>query len=210
MSQDMLGIAVRRLVTLPTEILGIVCDLLEKLSNPEWVQATKRFLRKENPWEIAKLKIWKTIKLGMHKDVDEIRKSLKTNRCNTGNRADDILGKIKISETEEEVNLVVTTVKELGFKNDACYADICKRAHELGLELCPAEVGPQLRLWYKNQPKCEWLVIAMEAISASDGNLLVFLVGRYDGSGGSWLDSCHGYANYVWNNDSRFVFVSRM
>lgn len=53
MSKDMLGIAVRKLVTLPGEVLGIVCDLLEKLSDPEWVKALKRFLRKENPWANA-------------------------------------------------------------------------------------------------------------------------------------------------------------
>lgn len=47
MSKDMLGVAVRKLVTLPVEILGIVCDLLEKLSDPEWVVALKKFLRGE-------------------------------------------------------------------------------------------------------------------------------------------------------------------
>ncbi|MEK7078086.1 MAG: hypothetical protein AAB911_00805 [Patescibacteria group bacterium] len=52
MSKDMFGIAVRKLVTLPAQALGIVCDLLEKLSDPEWIEATKKFLRKENPWEL--------------------------------------------------------------------------------------------------------------------------------------------------------------
>lgn len=51
MSKDMLGIAVRKLVTLPPQTLGIVCDHLDKLADPEWVEATKKFLRKENPWE---------------------------------------------------------------------------------------------------------------------------------------------------------------
>lgn len=50
MRKDMLGIAVRKLVTFPNEELGIVCDLLEKFSNPVWVEATKKFLRKENYW----------------------------------------------------------------------------------------------------------------------------------------------------------------
>ncbi len=50
MSKDMLGIAVRKLVTLQSSVLGVVCDLLEKLADEEWVTATKRFLRKENPW----------------------------------------------------------------------------------------------------------------------------------------------------------------
>lgn len=50
MSKDMLGIAVRKLVTLPSQILGIVCDLLEKISDPEWVEELKKFLRKEPCW----------------------------------------------------------------------------------------------------------------------------------------------------------------
>ena len=50
-TKDMLGVAVRKLVTLPAATLGLVCDLLEKFADPEWVEAAKRFLRKENPWE---------------------------------------------------------------------------------------------------------------------------------------------------------------
>ncbi len=46
----MLGKVVRKLVTLPTRVLRPVCDLLEKLSDEVWVEALKRFLRKENPW----------------------------------------------------------------------------------------------------------------------------------------------------------------
>lgn len=48
--KDKLGTAVRKLVTLQEKDLGVVCDLLEKYSDPEWVEATKRMLRKEPPW----------------------------------------------------------------------------------------------------------------------------------------------------------------
>ena len=61
------------------------------------------------------------------------------------------------------------SVKELGFNDGAYYKDICTKALELGLELCPAEVGPALRLVYKDQSRGEWLRIAMEAITGSDG-----------------------------------------
>lgn len=50
MSSDMLGTIVRKLVTLSVETHGVVVDLLVKLEDPEWLAATKRFLRKENPW----------------------------------------------------------------------------------------------------------------------------------------------------------------
>ncbi len=50
--KDMLGAVVKKLVTLPEEDLGVVSDLLEKFSNPEWIKATKRMLRKEDPWPL--------------------------------------------------------------------------------------------------------------------------------------------------------------
>lgn len=54
MSRDMLGTIVRKLVTLPVEVHGVVADLLPRLEDPEWLTATKRFLRKEDPWpEVA-------------------------------------------------------------------------------------------------------------------------------------------------------------
>lgn len=54
MSSDMLGQIVRKLVTLSVDTHGVVIDLLSKFPDPEWLAATKRFLRKENPWPEAK------------------------------------------------------------------------------------------------------------------------------------------------------------
>ena len=53
-------------------------------------------------------------------------------------------------------------------------------ALELGLELCPAEVGPVLRLAYKDQPLSRWLIIAMNVITVSVGGLSVFRVEHDD------------------------------
>ncbi len=213
MSKDMLGVAVRTLVTLPTQALGVVCDLLQKMSDPDWEEATKHFLRKENPWgekAVGSFPIWKTIRLGTGlKSADDFRNALKRAGMKIGNYADDILGKsaFTASETETEVDLVNISVADLGFKNSATLRDIYVRAQELGLQLCPAEVGPQLRLQYKDQPDDEWLRIAIEPITDSDGSLHLFRVARH--SGGLWLGGGSGDPEDFWDGVNRFVFVGR-
>ena len=51
--KDMLGTLVRRVANLPLEMLGTICDLIEKLaseSGQQWLTELKKFLRKENCW----------------------------------------------------------------------------------------------------------------------------------------------------------------
>ncbi len=135
------------------------------------------------------------------------RKAIKKSGMKIGDWANDILGKpvFKTATEEIEVDLVVISVGELGFKDGAKRENIYVRAKELGLQLCPNEVGPQLRLQYKNQPNGEWLVIAMEPIADSVGHLRLFAVAHDDD--GQWFDSCDGHPDSVWNAHSRFVFI---
>ena len=56
MAKDMLGQAVRKIVDLPNDRLGIICDLAEKLggdSGQEWFTEEKKFLRKEKCWTVV-------------------------------------------------------------------------------------------------------------------------------------------------------------
>jgi hypothetical protein len=76
-------------------------------------------------------------------------------------RSDEILGRpaFNLSKMRRDARLVVLAVSELGFEEDGVsLADIYARARQLGFELCPAEVGPQLRLQYLNQPLGELLI----------------------------------------------------
>src|SRR3982750_3186040 len=107
--------------------------------------------------------VWKTIKLGtgLHTS-DCFRKAFKKANCHISISANDILSRPAFTTApwKNDIKLVVISVAELGFKHGVGYADICKRGVEVGLEICPAEVGPQLRLQYPDQPKSEYLFIA--------------------------------------------------
>lgn len=153
--------------------------------------------------------VWKTIKLGTHKNADALRKALKKADFKIVDWANDILSKsaFTVASAEEEIQLVNLSVAELGFKDGATYENICSKAKELGLELCPNEVGPQLRLQYKDQPKGEYLRIAMEPITDSDGDLVIFDVDHDDD--GLWLDGNFGFSDRFWFADRRFVFRLR-
>ena len=150
---------------------------------------------------------WWTIKLGTCKTPDEYRTALKKGRYRIGDWSNDILGKTTCAQEETDVDLVALSVAELGFSKGAYYRDICAKGVEMGLELCPAEVGPALRLSYKKQPRGEWLCVAMEAIADSDGDPRIFAV-VYD-SGKLWLDAADGYPEIFWGADDRCVFVCR-
>lgn len=183
----------RRIVSdkeLPRKIAEVIMDTVQKVGQPM-------------VWPI-----WKTIQLGTGlKTADDFRRALKDGGHRLGDRANDILGKPAFTAATEktEVDLVNVSVAELGFKDDAHQQDIYQRAQELGLEICPAEVGPQLRLQYKDQSMNEWLFIGMEPIIDSDGDLYVFSVER--GDDGRWLDGNYGRPDFFWRGLNRWVFL---
>ena len=140
------------------------------------------------------------IQLG-NKTKKELRKELE--KYNVSDLAWKLFDEMEI-EKPQEIELKIVSVKELGFSEPTQYKDIVNKAKEKGLELCLAEVGPQLRLQYLDQPLGEWLSVAMEAIRDSDGDLYVFRVGH--GGDGLWLYSDDGEPDGLWDPGYRFVF----
>ncbi|HPD73971.1 MAG TPA: hypothetical protein PLX95_01620 [bacterium] len=189
-----------------SDIQGPLTSLLEKVCGREgemWLRGLNKFLRKENPWE--KPETFKIIEIGTHKDVKSLRKALEESGAQIGDYASDILNKTKLSKSRQFLDLVALTVEELGFPKGARLEDIYTTAKDQGLDLCPAEVGPQLRLQYFDQPTKEWLVIAMEPIKDSDGDLDLFSVKHYDDD--RWLGASYGGPDRFWRAHARFVFV---
>ena len=114
----------------------------------------------------AHFQIWRKIALGTYKGVDAYRRELDSAGIKIGDAADEILGRPAFSYgTMTDVELVLVSAADLGVETESSLAGVYKRARQVGLELCPAEVGPQLRLDYRNQPLGEALDIAMEPVA---------------------------------------------
>ena len=152
--------------------------------------------------------VWKTITIG-NISQEKFTPTIKERGMNVSEWSVDMMKQdaFTVVSQEEQIDLVVVSVRDLGFDKTTRYDAICARAKERGLELCPAEVGPQLRLQYLDQPLGEWIRVAMEAIRDSDGDLEVFGVGHY--GDGLWLGSLYGRPGSLWSPDDRFVFRAR-
>lgn len=149
--------------------------------------------------------VFKTITLGVYESGKAYSRALARAGFTIGDWASNILDKIQVSQSRVQLDLVVRSVAELGFDKATRYDAICAKAKELGLQLCPAEVGPTLRLTYSDQPYREWFWIAMEPILDSDGALRVFEV-RHVSSARCLYGYC-GTPDCLWDPDDRFIFV---
>jgi len=116
----------------------------------------------------------------------------------------DLLYKTEFSASKESYQLVRFTVGELGFPNGATTDEVYAKAKTLGLDLCPAEVGPQLRLSYSGG---EWMFIAMKQILVRGGRPHVFYL--YSGDDGLRLYGDYAEPAYRWGAGGSFVFCLR-
>jgi len=153
----------------------------------------------------APFPVFKTVTLGVHDSVKAYRKALNEAGFRISDWASDILNKIKLSQNQVQLDLIRISGADLGFKEAVRYDQICAKAKELGLELCPAEVGPALRLAYPDQPYGDWLRIAMESISDSGGYLWIF--GVFRGDVDRWLGAGYGGPDGLWGPGDVWVFV---
>jgi len=156
----------------------------------------------------SELSVWKTVVIGRSRGVDAVRNALDAARVAVGDSADEILGRPAFTFASEprELNLVLVSVAALGFgPNGAALGDIHARALRLGLELCPEEVGPQLRLQYRNQPVGEFLHVAMKPLRTYHGTPTDFSLAN----SGAGLALLGGSADpeLVIAGNVRFVFV---
>jgi hypothetical protein len=121
---------------------------------------------------------------------------------------DEAIGRssFPFTKTNTELDLIVISVAELGLpQRGAPINTIYARAQSLGLALCPPDLGLALRLSYLNQPRGEFLHIAMRPVALYSRELIDFTIGN----DGVSLLVLAGDArpDLVLSGTVRFVFV---
>ncbi len=118
------------------------------------------------------------------KSKDVIATELKANSIHVSGYAESMMqnNAFTTMPKPEEIDTVRLKVGDLGFTNYPTTDELFERAKSFGLELCPAEVGPHMRLADTKQPLGEWYYIAMKQMAGSDGDPRVFGL-AHDGAG---------------------------
>ena len=159
------------------DLRGPLNDALDKLSGAEggiWLEAFKRFLRRENPWPRPV-----RILLGQFRDADAVRATFKVAGCNLGGWANDLLGRMQFSDQLRAMNLVPVRDTDLRFSDPYRTQEFLTVAERSGYVICPPEAGPAARLVYADQSEKSRMPIGMEPIKSRDGVERVFVL---DGS----------------------------
>jgi len=110
-------------------------------------------------------------------------------------------------QNPEKINLVRLKVRDLGFPDGATTQEIYDKAEELGLELCPDEVGPYQRINDTEQTLNNWYSIAMKQFTDRHGHPDVFSFGR--SGDGLWLRDAWAGPGGRWSAGRGFVFRLR-
>ena len=152
--------------------------------------------------------VWKTITVGTFADSFALSNALDAVGCGIGDSAGEILARptFTLSAMKTNVELFAVSAAGLGLETDtASLAEIYARAQQLGFGLAAAEVAPQLRLQYFDQPVGEFLIIGMEPIKTSNGEPIILTVAN--GGAGLILIGQNGSADAQISQVSRFLFV---
>jgi len=156
----------------------------------------------------AHFQVWRKITLGTYKGVDAYRRALDLAGIKIGDAADEILGRpgFPYGTMKTDLELVLISAADLGVETESSLADVYRRARRAGLQRCPAEVGPQLRLDYRDQRLGEALTIAMEPIATYNGEPTILALANFAPSGLLLIGS-DGRPEFILPSTFRFVFA---
>lgn len=115
------------------------------------------------------------------------------------------------------VEIVALSVVELGFGEGATYAQLIARALESGCGECPLELGPHLRMQFRDQPDGadgkplthgrappRSITVASSPLDDSDETAKGFYLRRMDRA--LWLRGYWSWPGHIWSPQDVFVF----
>lgn len=143
------------------------------------------------------------------KSKDQLKAELKTAGVSISSYAEDMLNSLDFItlKNPQIMDTVRLRVQDLGLEGYPTTDQVYARAKELGLELCPAEVGPHLRLKNMDQPVGDWYWIGMKQITDRGGDPYVFDLERH--GDGLWLHDRWARPGDAWGPRDQFVFSLR-
>ena len=156
----------------------------------------------------AGVEAWKTIAVGNYRSPIALHDALVERGIYVGDLAGQMLRlpAFKLTTATARIALSLIAVRQLVPGLDrASFAAIHAHAIEAGLDLCPPEAGPQLRLQYPEQSLGEYLVMGMEPLPTADGSDACFVVGN--GGAGLIIVGRSAGPDEMIAPRSRFVFV---
>jgi hypothetical protein len=163
----------------------------------------------------TKFEVWKTVELGRYPNSPAVIDALNVHSVNTHAYSLETALETALEETDfslerRSLDLVLVSVPELGIDASvgtagASTLDVIAAAAKFGLEPCPAEVGPLLRLEYLHQPLKSRIFICMRPLLISRGMYQI----RCDEDGVLHLGLYFSYNNREWIHKRRFVFVRK-
>lgn len=180
------------------------------LNNPK--EAIALFSRAvENRGKNLLFPVWKTIKLGTGlKTADDFIKQLEKKDNYVNDNALEMLknSMFTVADRLIKINLIIVNGNLLGFRKRTPSEKIFESVAKNGLYQVPAEVGPQLRLQYQDQPVIENLRISMKLICCGR-SCYSFNVNNDEGdlSLEGCSESCNGYLDpldYLVVTDQNF------
>jgi hypothetical protein len=156
----------------------------------------------------AVIEAWKTITVGSYRSPIALHDALVERGIHVGDLAGQMLRlpAFRLTAEPAHIELSLIAVRQLVPGSDrASFAAVHAQAIEAGLDLCPAEAGPQLRLQYPEQRLGEYLVIGMAPLPTADGSDACFVVGN--GGAGLIIVGRSGGPDAMVTSRSRFVFA---
>lgn len=140
-------------------------------------------------------RVWKSICVSQFKDGAKFLEPFAKHDVVVQDWARSMLvgPEFRASSTPRTLPLILMSVGALGFPEGEMYESVIGRLKELQFALCPADVGPQLRLEYLQQPEGEWILVAMNSIRNNHGELCTFVVSRSEGKLRLTANKVEGY-----------------